>query len=125
MQAVCEVDKPSQKVNYSPFEKKLHNKFLLWHGVKPNSLLAVMREGARLPESSFGLTFGAGIYLHDCFSKAASISCNQKEKDPQSGQHFGIVFLCEAALGEMHRAYEPDQFINGLPMYSHSVYGVG
>jgi hypothetical protein len=35
------------------------------------------------------------------------------------------VFLAEAALGDMHYAYEPDQFTNGLPPFKHSVYGVG
>lgn len=38
---------------------------------------------------------------------------------------YGVVFLVEAALGEMHRAYEPDQLMSGLPLYCHSVYGVG
>ena len=33
--------------------------------------------------------------------------------------------MVEAALGEMHRAYEPDLFVNGPPIYYHSVYGVG
>ena len=35
------------------------------------------------------------------------------------------MFLCEAALGEMHKAYDPEPFVNGLPLYYHSVYGVG
>ena len=34
------------------------------------------------------------------------------------------MFLVEAALGEMHRAYSPGQF-RGAPQFSHSVYGVG
>ncbi len=50
-------------------------------------------------ESSVGLMFGRGIYLTDSFSKAANISLNQNQ---------AAVFLVEAALGEMHRAYEPD-----------------
>lgn len=33
--------------------------------------------------------------------------------------------MAEAALGEMHRAYEPDLFVSGPPIYYHSVYGVG
>ena len=35
-----------------------------------------------------------------------------------------LVFLAEAALGEMHRAHQPEQF-PGAPSFSHSVYGVG
>lgn len=109
-----------------PFQKKLHNKFLLWHGARASSVLAIMREGLRMPavESSVGLMFGRGIYLTDCFSKAASVSCNSQQRN-EDGTYQGVVFLVEAALGEMHRAYEPDQMVNGLPLYCHSVYGVG
>ena len=100
MQAIFDVQKPSEKISYLPFAK-LHNKFLLWHGVRASSVLATMRQGLRMPsvESSVGLMFGRGIYLTDSFSKAANVSVSQTE---------GAVFLCEAALGEMHRAYEPD-----------------
>ncbi len=70
------------------------------------------------------MPFGKGIYLTDSFSKAAKESCTQKDESPD-GKHYGIVFAVEAALGEMYKAYEPDQFKNGLPAYYHSVYGVG
>ena len=76
------------------------------------------------PESTVGLMFGRGIYLTDSFSKAANVSCNPQQVTDQ-GTHYGVVFLCEAALGEMHKAYEPEPFVNGLPQYYHSVYGVG
>ncbi len=68
--------------------------------------------------------FGRGIYLTDSFSKAAVVSFSQQQAN-QPGSHYGVVLLAEAALGEMHRAFEPDQFANGLPIYCHSVYGVG
>ena len=35
-----------------------------------------------------------------------------------------MIFLVEAALGEMHRAYQPEAY-RGAPQNSHSVYGVG
>jgi hypothetical protein len=73
---IFEIDKPSEKITYLPFEKKVHNKFLLWHGVKACSAFATLREGIRLPsvESNVGLMFGRGIYLTDCFSKAANVA---------------------------------------------------
>jgi hypothetical protein len=43
----------------------------------------------------------------------------------ESQGHVGVVFLAEAALGETKQAYEPEQFLNGLPDSCHSVYGVG
>ena len=31
---VYQVDKTSERLSYRPFEKKVHNKFLLWHGCR-------------------------------------------------------------------------------------------
>ena len=69
-----EVQKSTDNLRFSPFEKRVHNKFLLWHGCRPTSLPAIFREGLRMPtkeSSDIGLMFGKGIYLTDCFSKAA------------------------------------------------------
>ena len=103
VRGIYKLKKSSEELNYRPFERKLHNKFLLWHGSKSTSVIATLIEGIRMPaaESSVGMMFGRGIYLTDCFSKAASKSM---------GSNLGVVFLAEAALGEMHMAYEPDQF---------------
>jgi Poly(ADP-ribose) polymerase catalytic domain len=103
VKGIFEIEKPSEKLSYLPFEKKLHNKFLLWAGVRANSVLATMRDGLLVPgqESSVGLMFGRGIYLTDCFSKAANQSCSQSLELENQG-HFGVVFLMEAALGDMH-----------------------
>jgi hypothetical protein len=48
VKSIFEARKPSEEINYIPF-KKLHNKFLLWFGVKPTSVVATMREGIRIP----------------------------------------------------------------------------
>jgi hypothetical protein len=95
MHTVFEVEKPSESLLYRQFNKKLGNKFLLWHGCKQTSLVATLRQGLSMPSlqsASTGLMFGKGIYLTDCFSKAANKSHNR-------GEQFGIVFLVEAALG--------------------------
>jgi hypothetical protein len=97
---IYEIEKPSEKLSFLPFEKNLHNKFLLWFGCKTTSLAANLREGLRLPSkesADTGLMFGKGIYLTDCFSKAANNAI--------SGQGQGVVFLVEAALGDMHKAF--------------------
>ena len=31
---IFEIEKPTEKLRYQPFEKRMHNKFLLWHGCK-------------------------------------------------------------------------------------------
>jgi len=74
VQNVYEIYKPSEKLRFIPFEKKIHNKFLLWHGMKTQSIVSSLRNGIRLPSSDSaqtGYMFGKGIYFTDCFSKAA------------------------------------------------------
>ena len=105
-----------------PFEKQLHNKFLLWHGVKQSHLASVLRNGLKMPPEAAPSTtymFGKGIYFTDCSSKAAreSVSSTKKQGD-------GFAILCEVALGDMHKAFGPYQH-NKPPNYCHSVYGVG
>ena len=71
---VYHAEKPSQRLSFMPFERRLHNKFLLWYGCRPTSAASIMREGIKLqaPEApTTSLRFGKGIYLTDCFSKAA------------------------------------------------------
>ena len=70
---IYEIYKPSEKLRFLPFEKKLHNKFLLWHGFRTQCVAAVLRNGIRLPHlesAQAGYMFGKGIYFTDCFSKA-------------------------------------------------------
>lgn len=74
---IYRADKPSERLSYLPFEKTLHNKFLLWHGCRLTSVMANLREGLRMPSresAATGLMFGKGIYFTDCFSKAANLA---------------------------------------------------
>lgn len=103
---IYDLYKPSEKLRFAPFENKLHNKFLLWNGVKPQSMAATLRDGIRMPyakSAQTGYMFGKGIYFTDCVSKAAlqSLSGNKKA----SNRCFMI--LSEVALGDMHKAYAP------------------
>lgn len=81
------------------------------------------------PEAPSNLMrFGKGIYLTDCFSRAAS-QCHDANSLSQSADgaaeaKLGLVFLVEVALGDMHWAYAPDPLMKMPPM-AHSVYGIG
>ena len=124
---VYHTEKPSQKISFLPFERRVHNKFLLWYGCRQTSLVANMREGLRMPASeapSTSLRFGKGIYLTDCFSKAASQCFADQGFDSNDEGKRGIVFLVEVALGDMHWAYQPEPLMQ-MPPQAHSVYGVG
>ena len=74
VRGIYEIYKPSEKLKYTPFETKMHNKFLLWQGIKTQSLASVLRDGVRTPAVEAAMTgymFGKGMYFTDCFSKAA------------------------------------------------------
>lgn len=106
-----------------PFEKRVHNKFMLWHGIKPQSVVSTLQNGLRMPVESAqtGYMFGKGIYFTDSASKAALQSLPAQKK--VSNRCFMV--LAEVALGDMHKAYAPYQFKRSAPMYCHSVAGVG
>lgn len=71
------------------------------------------------------MRFGKGIYLTDCFSRAAS-QCHDSNtlSSETDSAKLGLVFLVEVALGDMHWAYAPEPLMQMPPM-AHSVYGVG
>ena len=52
VRGIYSLTKASETINYRPFHKKLHNKFLLWQGVKLCQAVATLRSGLRLPEKS-------------------------------------------------------------------------
>ena len=69
------------------------------------------------------MRFGKGIYLTDCFSKAAS-QCFDQNTSLSEGTKQGVVFLVEVALGDMHFSHSPEPLIQ-MPPNAHSVYGIG
>lgn len=100
--AIYSIEKPSESLLYRQFDKKLRNKFLLWFGCKQSSLAANLRHGLRMQSAesaSTGLMFGKGIYLTDCFSKAANQCQVQASSSTFDSPKFGVVFLAEVALG--------------------------
>lgn len=65
------------------FESNLHNKFLLWRGVKPQNVASILREGFKIVQAEAPATcfeFGAGLYFTDCSSKAANQSMTANSK---------------------------------------------
>jgi hypothetical protein len=108
---IFEVYKASERLRYQPFEHTLHNKFLLWHGVRHTSVVSVLREGLKIapveaPSSVY--MFGKGLYFTDCASKAAN-HCQTTVRSTE-----GFLILAEVALGNMHKAYKP-QFFKRAP----------
>jgi hypothetical protein len=121
IQNVFEISKASEQLRFSPFEQSLHNKFLLWSGIKSTSLPAQLMNGFQIPSRDYpaaATLFGKGLTFYDCASKAS----NQCLSTTKSNE--GFLILSEVALGNMHKVFKAEQF-KRPPLYCHSVYGVG
>lgn len=71
--------------------KEVKNRKLLWHGTNIAVVAAILKSGLRIMPHSGGRV-GSGIYLASENGKSAGYtSCHG---------HTGIMFLCEAVLGE-------------------------
>ena len=81
---------------------RMKNHRLLVHGTRTANVVGIMKEGIRIPlpsQVSNGSTLGLGAYFADCPSKSFNYTYSQ------SGQ-VGYVFLCEVALGKMHKVQQ-------------------
>lgn len=70
-------------------------RLLLWHGTRKENLFGILDDGFRRPDPkrvAHGSKFGRGIYFADRVSKSAYY-CD--------GNGYGLLFLCEVALGAM------------------------
>ncbi|KAF3784061.1 Poly ADP-ribose polymerase 2 [Nymphaea thermarum] len=75
------------------------NRMLLWHGSRLTNWTGILSQGLRIapPEAPVsGYDFGKGVYFADMFSKSADF-CYART----SGSRFGVLLLCEVALGDM------------------------
>jgi len=71
-------------------------RFLLWHGTPPDSLLGILDLGLQIRRRGANLTgsmFGNGIYLADAASKSAGY-CRHELWDGEA-----VLLLCEADVG--------------------------
>lgn len=116
------IDKPMERARYAKWDG-LHNKQLLWHGTRLANAVGILTNGFKIFTSSgecaaiSGKMFGNGIYFANISTKSAGYM------GAASGS-YGIMFLCEVALGNVYdRTYAEN--IRQLPAGKHSVRGVG
>lgn len=100
--------------------KKLQNRRLLWHGSKITNINLILAHGLKIapPEAVIGCMFGKGLYFSDMIGNSAQY-CYANQSN-----NIGIVLLCEVALGDSHKCFDPEN-IEELPPGKHSVHGVG
>ncbi len=46
---IYNIEKPSETLRFQQYDMNLHNKFMLWHGVKATSLPNVLMNGLQAP----------------------------------------------------------------------------
>lgn len=115
-----EVAREGEAERYEPF-RSLHNRQLLWHGSRTTNCAGILSQGLRIapPEAPVtGYMFGKGIYFAESASKSANY-CHASKQNP-----YGILLLCEAALGDAV-AYKKATYVSKLPEGKHSVQGLG
>jgi len=116
---VYDVNRVSDNTRY---QKNLSPKMLLWHGSRLMNWCGILSQGLRIapPEAPVsGYMFGKGVYFADMVSKSANY-CRASKRSP-----FGLLLLCEVAVGNMNEKLQADYHANNLPDGKHSTKGVG
>ena len=104
---IYEVEIPSVKSSFEEISKRIGNvRDDLWHGTRASNLLAILKYGLIIPPQSAahctGRMFGNGIYTSIQSTKALNYATDFWNRSGKSGQRT-FMFLCEAALGKMHK----------------------
>ena len=93
---------------------------LLFHGSRLSNWAGILSQGLRIapPEAPVtGYMFGKGVYFADMSSKSANY-CFANRSNP-----YGLLLLCEVALGTPYQLYDADYKAGKLPKGKHSVKG--
>jgi len=96
---IFEVARSGETERFLPYKKLPHHR-LLWHGSRVSNFIGILSQGLRIapPEAPVtGYFLGKGVYLADMVSVAAQYCKATKERP------YGIVLLCEAALGKTYQ----------------------
>jgi poly [ADP-ribose] polymerase len=88
----------------------------LWHGTRASNLLSILKHGLVIPPSNAahctGRLFGNGIYTSLQSTKALNYATDFWNRSGSRNQRT-FMFLCEVALGKMHK---PRTFGGGYPV---------
>ena len=104
------------------FKKNIGNRMLLWHGSRLTNWCGILKQGLRIapPEAPVtGYMFGKGVYFADMVSKSAQY-CASSYRQP-----YGLLLVCDVALGNMNELINSDYNASNLPKGKHSTKGLG
>jgi len=102
-----EVEIDAMKRNFSAKSAEIGNvRDDLWHGTKASNLLSILKNGLVIPPANAahctGRMFGNGIYTSLQSTKALNYATDFWNRSGGRSQRT-FMFLCEAALGKVHR----------------------
>jgi poly [ADP-ribose] polymerase len=87
----------------------------LWHGTRASNLLSILKNGLVIPPANAahctGRMFGNGVYTSLQSTKALNYATDFWNRSGKQNQRT-FMFLCEAALGKVHK---PKTFAGGYP----------
>ncbi|PQQ17792.1 poly [Prunus yedoensis var. nudiflora] len=121
LEEVFALEREGEFDKFAPYQKKLNNRMLLWHGSRFTNFVGILSQGLRIapPEApATGYMFGKGIYFADLVSKSAQY-CYTDKKNP-----VGLMLLSEVALGEVHELKKAT-YMDKPPKGKHSTKGLG
>lgn len=107
MTRLYEVEIETMKANFEATAQKIGNvRGDLWHGTKASNLLSILKNGLIIPPANAahctGRMFGNGIYTSLQSTKALNYATDYWNKSGSANQRT-FMFLCEAALGKIHK----------------------
>ena len=124
VERLCETFALSSGDEYSTaFAAKLpKGRQMLWRGIPLTGAASTLRHGLKTPreqESDAGYSHGKGLYFTDV-PNATAENCMATADQP-----FGVLLLCECALGEQLPLDSKRQRLGLLPKGCHSMLGSG
>ena len=111
------VERREEAERFTPY-KNFKNRLILWHGTRMSNFMGILAQGLRIapPEApATGYNFGKGIYFADMASKSYSYTRDYSTREYENGKDskdFGMMLLCEVALGETKKIYQPEYVEN-------------
>lgn len=121
LEEVFSLEREGEFDKFAPYQRKLKNKMLLWHGSRLANFVGILSQGLRIapPEApATGYMFGKGIYFADLVSKSAQY-CFTDKKNP-----VGLMLLSEVTLGEVYELKKA-KYMDKPPDGKHSTKGLG
>ena len=121
LQHIWAVNRGNEDTSFNAYSH-LSNHRLLWHGTNIAVVAAILKTGLRIMPTVNGGRVGRGIYLANELGKSSGYVRSTRLAD---GTNLGVLFLVEAALGNMNVIFRDDGSLRAAPAGFDSVLAKG